>query len=70
MKIIKFIFGTIISIVALAIATKIAAIILGIVWFSVALVVVLLKLALIVGIAAFIIWALSKVFSKRESETV
>ena len=70
MKIIKFIVGTIISIVALAIATKIAAIILGIVGFTIALLFVLLKLALLIGIAALIIWAVSKLFSKRESESV
>jgi len=69
MKIIKFIVGTVISIVALAIATKLAALILGVTFFFVGLLFVLLKLALIVGIAAFVIWAVSRLFSSsRTSE--
>ena len=47
MKIVKYIVGTIISIVALAIATKIAAIVLGALGFLAALAMLLLKLALL-----------------------
>ena len=70
MKIIKFIVGTIISIVALAIATKLAALILGIVFTLVGIVFFLLKVALIVAIALFIFWVVSKVLeSTRKSES-
>lgn len=71
MKIIKFIVGTIISIVALAVATKIAAFILGIVGFTVALVVIVLKLALFLGIVALILWGITRLMSpKSQSESV
>ncbi|MGB5038911.1 MAG: hypothetical protein WBQ66_20060 [Blastocatellia bacterium] len=71
MKIIKFVLGTIVSIVALALATKIAAFILGIVGFTLALVFLALKLALILGIVALIIWAVSRLLSsKSQSETI
>lgn len=71
MKIIKFVIGTIVSIIALAVATKIAALILGIVGFTVALLFIVLKLALIAGIVALIVWGVSRLFSsKSQSETV
>ncbi len=71
MKIIRFIVGTIISIVALAIATKIAALILGTLAFVVALLFFLLKLALIGGIVALIIWGVSRLFAQnRESQSL
>ena len=71
MKIVKFIIGTVISIVALAIATKVAAFILGIVGITVFLVGLVLKLALLAGIAALIIWAISKLLSpKNQSESI
>jgi hypothetical protein len=71
MKIIKFVIGTIVSIVALAVATKIAAFILGIVGFTVALLFIVLKLALIIGIVALIVWAVSRLLSsKNQSESV
>jgi len=71
MKIVKFIIGTVISIVALAIAAKVAAFILGIVGITVFLVGLVLKLALLAGIAALIIWAISKLLSpKNQSESI
>lgn len=71
MKILKFVIGTIISIVALAVATKIAAVILGIVGFTVALIFIALKLALVVGIVALILWGISRLMStKSQSESV
>lgn len=65
MKIIKFIFGTVISIIAVAIATKIAAFILGVASLVVFLLLILLKLMLIVGVAALIIWGVSRLFSDK-----
>ena len=71
MKIIKFIVGTIISIIAVAIATKIAAFILGLLGLGLALLALLLKLAFIIGAVAFAFWIVSKLFSnKRESESL
>ena len=63
MKTIKFIIGTIISIIALAIATKIAALILGVFGFLVGLVLLLVKLAILIAIVAFVIWVFKKVTS-------
>jgi hypothetical protein len=65
MKILKFVIGTVISIVALAIATKLAAIILMVLGGVVALVFFVLKLALVIGIAMFIIWLVSRLFAQR-----
>jgi hypothetical protein len=71
MKILRFIIGTVISIVALAIATKLAAIILTALGIVVGIVFLILKVALIVGIAMFIIWLVSKLFAeKRRNEAV
>jgi hypothetical protein len=71
MKILRFVIGTIISIVALAIATKLAAMILAALGFVVGLVFLLLKVALIVGIAMFIIWLVSRLLAdRRRSETL
>jgi hypothetical protein len=71
MKIIKFIIGTIVSIIALAIATKIAAIILGVLSFGFILLLFLLKLAIIVAVVAGALWLLSRIFSsKRRSESM
>ena len=63
--------GTIISIVALAIATKIAALILGVFGFVAALLVLLLKLAILIAVVAFVIWLFKKVTgTENRSETV
>jgi hypothetical protein len=71
MKILRFIIGTIISIVALAIATKLAAFILSVLGFVVGLAFFLLQVALVVGIALFIIWLVSRLFmDRRRSENV
>lgn len=65
MKILRFIIGTVISIVALAIATKLAAIILTALGIVVGIAFLILKVALIVGIALFIIWLVSRLFAER-----
>ena len=65
MKTIKFIIGTIISIVALAIATKIAAFIIALLGIVVGLAVLLLKLAIIIAIVGFVIWVFKKVTSSE-----
>jgi hypothetical protein len=69
MKIIKFILGTIISIIAVAIATKIAAVILTLLGIAFFLVVLVVKVAFIVAAVAFGFWLVSKIFSKRETES-
>ena len=70
MQIIKFIVGTVVSIIALAIATKLAALVLGIVFTIVGILFFVLKVALIVGIALFIFWAISKLMNNsRKSES-
>lgn len=69
MKILRFIFGTIASIVALAIATKLAALILGVLGFAVGVIFLILKASLVVAIALFLVWLVSRVMqSRRGSE--
>lgn len=70
MHVIKFIIGTVISIIALAIATKLAALVLGVVFTIVGILFFVLKVALIVGIAMFIFWAISRLLNNsRKSES-
>lgn len=71
MKIIRFIVGTVISMIALAIATKLAAVILGVVFTIAAIVFFVLKVALIMGIVLFVFWAISRLLTQsRRSESL
>lgn len=69
MKFIKVIVGTIASIVAIAIATKIAAFILGLLGIVVAVAALFIKLAIIIGIVMLAIWIVGKVLSPKKSES-
>jgi hypothetical protein len=70
MKIIRFIVGAVISVVALAIATKLAAFVLGLAFTLLAIVVFVVKVALIVGVAMFIFWAVSRLMQNtRKGES-
>jgi hypothetical protein len=66
MKVIKFIVGTIVSIIAVTIAAKVAAFILGVLGFGLAVLLLLLKLAFLLAVVAIVFWALSRIFRQKD----
>jgi hypothetical protein len=66
MGLIRFVFGTVLSIIAFAIAVKLIALLVGVVSF----VLKLILMAVIVGVFLLIAWMVYRIISPRRAQSV